>query len=146
MLLDLLDEEGFAAKYDFVYLPIDFHRASNLGYAFINMVDREAAERVCEDLQDFDRWKLPTEKVCDMCWSKPLQGLSAHLERYCNSPVMHKDVPDMYKPIYLVDGKRAEFPEASKRLRPPRVKKGGADKTIAEPDAKPTAPEMPESA
>ena len=34
-----------------------------------------------------------------MNWSHPYQGLDAHIERYRNSPVMHEDVPDEYKPM-----------------------------------------------
>ena len=30
----------------------------------------------------------------------------AHVERYKNSPVMHKSVPDEYKPVIFADGVR----------------------------------------
>ena len=49
MLLQLLDSRDFAGQYDFVYLPIDFTRRANLGYAFVNLVseDRQAKFAVC---------------------------------------------------------------------------------------------------
>merc|ERR1740120_413238 len=43
MLLELLDSEGLASLYDFVYLPSDFKRWQGLGYAFVNMVSHEDA-------------------------------------------------------------------------------------------------------
>lgn len=124
MLLEMLDREGFAAKYDFVYLPIDFHRFASLGYAFVNCVTGADAENMKEHFQGFIQWKVSSQKVCDVCWGDPLQGLLAHIDRYRNSPVMHEEVPDEYKPVLLMGGVRSPFPAATKRIRPPRVKRG----------------------
>lgn len=125
MVLELLDAEGFHGSYDFVYLPMDFHRMAGLGYAFVNLVDNTTAEKVKLHFSGFANWKLASQKVCEVSWGEPLQGLEAHIERYRNSPVMHEDVPDKYKPVLLTDGNRIEFPTPTKRIRPPRVKKSG---------------------
>jgi len=126
MVLELLDTEGFKAQYDFVYLPMDFHRMAGLGYAFVNLVSNDVAEKVKVHFEGFSNWKLASQKVCEVSWGEPLQGLDAHLERYKNSPVMHEDVPDKYKPVLYVNGSRVPFPTATKRIRPPRVKKSCA--------------------
>jgi hypothetical protein len=45
----------------------------------------------------FPSWDIcfsVTRQVCEVRWSGPHQGLEAHVERYRNSPVMHKSVPD----------------------------------------------------
>merc|ERR1719188_1320904 len=41
MMLNLLDVQGFRARYNFVYLPVDFSTEESLGYAFINFVNTE---------------------------------------------------------------------------------------------------------
>jgi hypothetical protein len=125
MLLELLDREGFKACYDFVYLPVDFHRLAGLGYVFVNFATTESAQRAKQHFQGFDRWAVTSHKVCDVSWGEPLQGLDAHIDRYRNSPVMHEDVPEQYKPVYLQSGVRQPFPVPSKRIRPPRIKRGG---------------------
>jgi len=117
MLLDLLDCHGFAGAYDFIYLPIDFNRLAGLGYAFVNCVSPALADRMKEQLQGFDQWCVSSQKVCDVCWGDPLQGLEAHIERYRNSPVMHQSVPDEYKPAMFVNGVRSAFPSPTKRIR-----------------------------
>jgi len=122
MLLELLDDQGFNGKYDFVYLPVDFKRMAGLGYAFVNMEKHEYAEEVWKHFDGFTGWTLSSPKVCQVAWGDPLQGLEAHIERYKNSPVMHEDVEEMFKPVIFKGGQRQEFPEPTKRLKPPRMK------------------------
>ncbi|CAE7463464.1 ML3 [Symbiodinium sp. CCMP2592] len=121
MLLAMLDKRGFAGSYDFVYLPFDFRRDANLGYAFVNMVDAEAADALWKGLEGFTAWALTSHKVCSVTWSGPLQGQSAHIERYRNSPVMHSSVPDQYKPVVLEGGVRKPFPKATKKIKMPTM-------------------------
>ena len=120
MLLAMLDNEGFQAQYDFLYLPMDFQRRACMGYAFINLVDPAHVPRFWSTFSGFTRWAIPSKKVCRVSLSGPHQGLQAHVERYRNSPVMHETVPDEYKPMVLQDGVRVAFPKPSKSSRPPR--------------------------
>lgn len=122
-LLELMDEHGFKERYDFVYLPLDFKRWAGLGYAFVNMVNHEDAKDLAARFNGFSTWRKNSQKVCEVTWGEPLQGLDAHVQRYRNSPVMHPDVPDEAKPALFSNGVRIVFPEATKRIRPPRVKK-----------------------
>lgn len=119
MFLEMLDEAGFAHKYDFVYLPIDFNRRAGYGYAFVNLVDPSVVPEFWKVFDGFRNWVLPTAKICEVSWSDPLQGLEAHIERYRNSPVMHRSVPDEYRPMIFEKGVRVNFPKATKSLRPP---------------------------
>merc|ERR1711920_393260 len=125
MLLDLLNQNGFDKDYDFVYLPMDFKRKAGLGYGFVNLVSHEAASRVFDKLQGFSGWeRLCSAKVLEVAWGHPLQGLNPHVERYRNSPVMHEDVPDEFRPLLFKDGVRVAFPPPTRKLRAPRVKGG----------------------
>jgi len=119
MLLTMLDDHGFSGLYDFVYLPCDFWRDANLGYAFVNLVDSPAVDRAWKMFDGFAAWSLPTSKVCQVRWSGPHQGFNAHVERYRNSPVMHKSVPDSYKPVVFKHGVRKPFPKPTKKVKVP---------------------------
>jgi hypothetical protein len=125
MLIELLDKEGFSGHYDLVYVPVDFGRLAGLGYAFVNLTTNDAAERARQTFQGFNRWNNTSQKVCEVSWSGPLQGLSAHIEHYRNSPVMHESVPEHYKPALFQGGLRRPFPCPTKEIRAPRVKRGG---------------------
>lgn len=119
-LLELLVAEGFGGRVDFLYLPTDFKTYAGLGFAFINLVSPADAQRLRDHFTGFQRWGVPTRKVCSVSWATPdQQGLKANVERYRNSSVMHKSVADRYKPMLLVDGVPVKFPRNTKRLWPP---------------------------
>jgi len=123
MLIKMLDDAGFAGLYDFVYMPMNFRTKSSFGYAFVNMVSPSVAQYCHDHFQGFRNWGVPTDKVCEVSWSDMHQGLTAHIHRYRNSPVMHESVPDEYKPVMYSSGVRVQFPPPTKKLRVPRIRR-----------------------
>lgn len=123
MVLNLLNQEGFKGKFDFLYLPIDFRSKAGLGYAFVNLVEPSFVPSFWKAFDGYTKWVLPSSKVCQVSWSGPHQGQKAHVDRYRSSPIMHGSVPDEYKPIVLQHGERIPFPEATKKIRAPRHRK-----------------------
>jgi len=119
-LLELLDT--IQLQYDFVYLPFDWGKRANLGYAFVNLVSNQEAERIAENLGGFSDWKVPSEKVCEVVWgTEDRQSLRKIIELFRNSPVMHPDVPEEFKPLLFRSSQRLVFPAPTKRIRPPAV-------------------------
>lgn len=123
MLLELLNKRGFKGFYDLLYLPMDYHNHVGFGYAFINFISPEEAERFRQVFIGFQEWDINSGKVCEVCWSNVLQGVQAHIDRYRNSPVMHEAVPDDFKPMLFRNGERVPFPGPTKTIRPPRLRK-----------------------
>jgi len=121
-LIELFAAAGFQGTYDFVYLPIDFRTNMSLGYAFVNFVSSWDALQFMRHFDGFSNWHFSSPKVCQVSWSDPNQGLQEHVERYRNSPVMHENVPDDFKPRLYKDGVRVAFPAPTKRIKPPRVR------------------------
>lgn len=119
MLLQLLDDQGFSGRYDFVYLPMDFKTSCGLGYAFVNMVSNEDAEQFKQQFSGFTNWEMPSRKVAEVAWSNPNQGLAVHIERYRNSNVMHEMVPDKFKPVLFQEGHRVLFPPPTRSIKEP---------------------------
>merc|ERR550514_1671997 len=118
LLLDLLDEHGFAGHYNFVYLPMDFNTSAGFGYAFVNFIDTHSAEKCMAQLQGFRDWVMPSKKVCEIMWSNAHQGLEAHIDRYRNSPILRDSVPDEFKPvIFGPGGTPVPFPAPTKKIR-----------------------------
>jgi len=119
-LLELLDSQGFAGMYDFLYFPVDFRTHATLGYAFVNLVSSDSAEQLRRHFNGFSRWSVRSRKVCNVGWSQPHQGLDAHVARFQNSPLMHESVPDIYRPALFKDGVRVPFPPPTRKIKPPR--------------------------
>jgi len=119
-LLDMLDMDGFAGLYDFIYLPIDFKTQACLGYAFVNLTRPDVAAAFWAKFDGYTDWAVPSKKIGKVTWSGPHQGWAAHVGRYRNSPVMHPSVPEHYKPLIFSDGKVAEFPAPTKPPKAPR--------------------------
>jgi hypothetical protein len=124
-LLKLLDDQGFACKYNFAYMPIDFVRQAGLGYAFVNLTTPEVVREFWSAFNGFSAWPVDCDKVCHVNWSSPHQGYDEHVQRYRNSPMMHKDVPDACRPVLLENGVRVDFPPPTKALKPPRLRAAG---------------------
>jgi hypothetical protein len=64
----------------------------------------------------FDDWEVPSQKVLQLSWSRPLQGLAANIERYRNSAVMHPDVPQQFKPLIFEHGCPVCFPAPTRHI------------------------------
>jgi len=131
LLLSMLDDRGFAGRYDFVYLPMDFRNGVNLGYAFVNLLTHEDALKLMKTFEGFSGWSFDSAKICEVSWAHPHQGLPEHVERYRNSPVMHPTMPEEYKPMMFQNGVRIPFPGPTKAIRAPKLRpvqdKGAAE-------------------
>lgn len=124
MMVDMLDAAGLSGKYDFVYAPTDFRTYTAFGYAFVNLSSHKNAV-VAMDVLDGLTCPLWSEQAApfEVCWSEPHQGLKVHIKRYQNSPVMHPDVLEQYKPLLFKNGARQLFPVPTKRIREPRLRR-----------------------
>lgn len=119
-LVELLGSK--AIQFDFIYLPIDWKKGANLGYAFVNLVSHKEAVRIQACLNGFSAWKVSSEKVCEVVWGKPeQQSLQSIVERFRNSPVMHPNVPETFKPLLLINQRRVAMPAPTRKLQQPQA-------------------------
>ncbi|CAJ1383875.1 unnamed protein product [Effrenium voratum] len=117
-LKDLIDNEGFNASYDFLYLPMKFISKQPFGYAFVNLISADLAR---DFWVHFDGFHLHGSTLA-MSWSTDIQGIDQHIARYRNSPVMHPSVPEECKPWLLKDGQPIIFPAPTVRIKAPKCR------------------------
>ena len=95
MLLEELNEV-LHRKFDFFYLPIDFRKKTNMGYAFINMIDPVATVILVKQFHGKGWRSSKSEKICQISYAR-IQGKHALVEQFRNSTVMSKK--KQYRPI-----------------------------------------------
>jgi RNA recognition motif-containing protein len=111
----LLDDLGFAGKYDFVYLPRDFRSRAALGYGFVNFTAEVHAKLAYTLLDNFNDWNSNSQKKCEVQWSRT-QGFKANVEAVQNSPALRRCLPSNFRPLLLQNGKRIPFPTKDSKL------------------------------
>ncbi|PAN04093.1 hypothetical protein PAHAL_1G041500 [Panicum hallii] len=108
-MISLLDEHckrvnksagAVVAAYDVLYLPMDFRRECNFGYAFINLTSPEAAHRLYRSLQRRGWTVHGSKKVIDIVRAK-IQGkeeLVRHLQRMKLQCAEDEFLPAVFSP------------------------------------------------
>ena len=84
MLLDEFAKSGFGPdKMDVLYLPVDFKRGRNFGYAFVNLVVPFVEKFIGKKWSSFKN----STKLCDITYAK-IQGKEAMLKGFETSAVL----------------------------------------------------------
>lgn len=119
-LVCLLDEQGLEGLYNFIYMPFDFSKRENLGYATVNMETSYVAELAVQILKGFSAW-TESDKVLDVCYNAPHQGLQELIAFYRNCRAMHSKVPEEFKPILVRAGVRVAMPAPTRKIQEPSL-------------------------
>uniref|UniRef100_A0A7S0BC17 RRM domain-containing protein n=1 Tax=Pyrodinium bahamense TaxID=73915 RepID=A0A7S0BC17_9DINO len=96
-------------SYNFVYLPWDARRSSNVGYAFVNFLDASTAQMFCQRL-DGKPWRLVQCPKEIRIVPAHVQGIALNLVHYIGSSVIENC--HAHAPMVVHNGKRISFKEA----------------------------------
>jgi hypothetical protein len=100
--VDLIEKinKNYSSAYNFFYLPIDFNKKINAGYAFINF---KTSKSIINFFLEFDNkpWDFSNNqnKICYLSYAR-IQGFRSICEHFQKSNIM-KQVDDKVKPIIL---------------------------------------------
>ena len=114
MLLEELNQAGFAGGYDFMYLPIDPETHANRGYAFINFVSPDFAWLARRTYEGQKMGKFNSEKLVSVV-PAALQGFEANYSHYSTARVNRG--PAETRPVFL---RESSMPKTK-----PERKRGG---------------------
>lgn len=83
LLLALLNVH-LCGDFDFFYLPVDFTRGCNVGYAFVNCIDQRTILKLVDNF-NAKRWpRFNSEKVCAIMYAR-IQGKRNLISHFQNS-------------------------------------------------------------
>jgi len=115
ILVERMDD-GFRGTFDFIYMPIDFSKHCNMGYAFINFKKPETCKRFFAAFHGVKSnvclLSCNSTKICEVTFAR-LQGLQENVYSLQNSFIMdqladHKD----WQPLLFDDqGDPVPFPK-----------------------------------
>lgn len=111
MLLKEFEDAGTMKSIDFFYLPMDIRHNCNVGYCFVNLTSKKAAQRFAKTFGDKKLEQVTSEKRCRISPAK-VQGkeenIQQYMEQYRSSAVVSID----YQPMVFENGKQCPFPMA----------------------------------
>lgn len=93
-----IDSKGFQGRYDFLYLPSDTRCGANLGYAFVNFLTPEDAERFKNEMDGYRFSGCGSAKACAVNPAH-VQGLQQNLATFKRMEVMRS----ARKPFFIAD-------------------------------------------
>lgn len=119
-LIAEVSRRGFAGSFDFFYLPMDFAKSANAGYAFANFVDVASVSALRKEF-DGKRLELaPTSTKLIQVVPATLQGYDANFAHFAHSAVLNHHKTE-HSPVFLRDGKTVTPTRSAKKRDQPRM-------------------------
>jgi len=112
LLLEELNNAGFAGTYDFLYLPIDPETTANRGYAFINFIDSSFAWMLRMTYEGQKMGRFNSDKVVSVV-PAALQGFEANFSHYSTSRVNRG--PPETRPLFLRQSQNSQPTQGQRR-------------------------------
>lgn len=95
-LMEKIDVAGFSGMYDYLYVPIEARGRSNIGYAFVNFLTQQIAEKFMKDIDGYRFGQVNSTKRAS-CAAARVQGLEANIEHYRASFVQGSGAPIVFQ-------------------------------------------------